>query len=358
MTLAACAPPENSERPSSTPSASGTQVPADQIESYLREAFQVDDPFERRERVLLAAEVFLRAPAVQQADDRAASSRFTDIAFSSRRLRLRDPGFIRRHDALAVVGLPDGLGMYLYDFSEEPGSAPLELTPWTVGLSALEVNWQQDEFGVSYATLGSDQAVRVHFLLATWDEEGWRVAWPGDEEPGWWFNATNGALSVSDDLERLVVEGEAPHTTLAFQEQGSTPRRRFRVEWTRDDDRYRQSPPESGYDTRREWLWAVAMPSAYATLVEFIERMQLGEEDEAADLVAGPDVLAAAQRLGLHRPTRRYLVTGYSAQTITFRDQENAYMATFAPSGEGEGTWQIIGLRQLGITPETPTPEA
>jgi hypothetical protein len=357
VVLAACAPPEGADRLSPTLFASGTQVPADQVESALREAFQVDDPFERRERVLSAAEAFLRAPAAQQMDDRAASTIFTDIAFSSRRLRLRDPGLIRRSGGLAVVGLPDGLGMYLYDLGEEPGSAPLALTPWTVGLSALEVNWHPDEFGVSYVTLGSDQVVRVHFLLAVRGDEGWQVAWPGDEEPGWWFNATNGALSVSDDLERLVVEGEAPHTTLAFQEQDSTPRRRFRVEWVRDDDRYRQSPPESGYPTRQEWQWAVAVPSAYATLVEFVERMQLGQEDGAAALAADPDVLAAARTLELHLPTRRYLVTGYSRQTITFRDQEDTYMATFAPPEADGDPWQIVGLRQLGISPETPTPE-
>jgi hypothetical protein len=357
LVLAACAPPESAERLSPTPFASGPQVPADQVESDLREAFQVDDPFERRERVLAAAEAFLRTPAVQQMDDRAASTIFTDIAFSSRRLRLRDPGFIRRSGGLVVVGLPDGLGMFLYDLDEEPGSAPLELTPWTVGLSALEVNWLPGEFGVSYATLGSDQAVRVHFLLATQGEEGWQVAWPGDEEPGWWFNATNGSLSVSDDLERLVVEGEAPHTTLAFQEQDSTPRRRFQVEWTREGDLYQQSPPESGYATRQEWLWSVALPSAYATLVEFVERMQLGQEDEAAALAAEPGLLAAARTFGLHLPTRRYLVTGYSAQTITFRDQQDTYMATFEPPETDGGPWQIVGLRQLGINPPTPTPE-
>ncbi|MEJ2149444.1 MAG: hypothetical protein P8Z40_08170, partial [Chloroflexota bacterium] len=190
--LAACAPsPESGESLPPTLSASGTAVPAELVESYLQEAFQVDDPFERRERVLVATEVFLRSTDVQQADDRAASATFTEIAFSSQRLRLRDPGFIRRSGALAVVGLPDGLGMVLYDLSQPPGDGLLELTRWTVGLSALEVDWGQDEFGVSYATLGNDQAIRVHFLLATRAETGWQVAWPGDEEAGWWFNATN-----------------------------------------------------------------------------------------------------------------------------------------------------------------------
>lgn len=356
--LAACAPsPESGESLPPALSASGTAVPAELVESYLQEAFQVDDPFERRERVLVATEVFLRSTDVQQADDRAASATFTEIAFSSQRLRLRDPGFIRRSGALAVVGLPDGLGMVLYDLSQPPGDGLLELTRWTVGLSALEVDWGQDEFGVSYATLGNDQAIRVHFLLATRAEAGWQVAWPGDEEAGWWFNATNGALSVSDDLDRLVVEGEAPHSTLAFQEQDTTPHRRFRVEWVRDGDSYRQAPPESGYSSRQEWLWVVAVPSAYATLVEFVEQMQLGQEDDAADLVADPDVLDAAQALELYLPTRRYLVTGYSAQTITFRDQQNAYMATFAPPEADDEPWQIIGLRQLGAAPQTPTPE-
>jgi hypothetical protein len=87
--------------------------------------------------------------------------------------------------------------------------------------------------------------------------------------------------------------------------------------------------------------------------------MQLGQEDEAADLTADPDLLDDAQTLELHLPTRRYLVTGYSTQTITFRDEQNTYMATFAPPEVDGDPWQIVGLRQLGVTPvtSTPTPE-
>lgn len=345
--------------PSNVPPVALSETPAavPPAEEELREAFRQADPFLRRESVLRAIGRVLRGAEARRMDDGELSDYLTEVAFSSGRLRLADRAFVRREGDLAVVGLPDGLGIVLYDLDASPDALPLELTSWSAGLSALEVRWGTDEFGVSFVTLGADGATRVHYLLTVRDGQGWKVAWNGDEAPDWWFNALNAGITIAPDLSRLIVEGEAESTTLAFLEEGNAPRRVFKIEWVREEDSYIPVPPVEAYPSRRAWLWAVARPSAYSTLVEFIERLQRQDVEGAADLVGSPEIIEVAQSLDLDSPLRRYQVTDQQPGSITFRDREGTYRAVFeSPSPERE-RWLIVALEVLEGDSRTPTPE-
>src|SRR5574341_356000 len=177
----------------STPSPITSPFPStatpEALDEHVREAFRVEDPNSRREAVLEAVGRFLRDDGVRNLSDADASLMLTQIAFSSERLVLTDAALIARVGEQAVVGLPDGLGLYLYDLGDA-GAAPLELSRWTVGLSGLQASWGETEVGVVYTTLGNDGAMQAHFALAVRESE-WAVAWISDETPDWWFNTRN-----------------------------------------------------------------------------------------------------------------------------------------------------------------------
>src|SRR5690606_25540679 len=151
------------------------------------------------------------------------------------------------------------------------------------------------ELVAAYTTLGADGVERVHVALAVERNDDWRLAWLSDEEPDWWFNARGGAVTVAPDLSRLTVVGEAEHTTDVFYEVGNAPRRPSRVEWVRELSSYRLAATEESYQSRRAWLWALAVPSPYATLVEFIERLQVADQSGAAQLVESESVLRSEE---------------------------------------------------------------
>lgn len=360
LLLAACAsqPPLASPQPSFPEqilTEQTTPTPALSADARLRQAFRLADPNAKRAQVLSAAEALLRDAAFSQMEDEAASSHFTVVAFSSERLIFSDPAFVRRKGNLAVVGMPDGLGLFLYDLSTTPGTPPLELSHWTAGLSAVEVTWRRDEIGVSFVTLGNDGLHHVHYVLAGEAESVWQVMWFSDEEPDWWFNATNATLAVKPNLSQLIVVGEASHTTLALSETEDSPRRKFRVEWRRGGDGYILSPPMGSKSERQNWLWRIAQPSAYTTLVEFIERLQRQDIDGAAHLVTDEEIISSAVNFGLFMPERRYEIVAYSEGIIMFRDRRGAFAMAFKQPQTADAPWLIAGLVPVGVELPTPT---
>ncbi len=309
-------------------------------------AFSIPEPFARREAVLSATSTFLRQ-ADPQLSDEELSAEYTALAFSCNCLTQPMPALIDREGEAVVVSLPDGLGLFLYDL--DAGNLPvLELSRWTVGLSVLQVSWGEDEFVAGYGTQGNDGLVRVHALLAVKDESGWRTTWLGDEEPGWWFNAVGGQLNVSPDRSKLTVSGSAEETTQAFYEEEGENVRVFSVDWQRVGNTYVTAPPLPQDSARTEWLWEVAEPSPYATLVEFIERLQAGDVDGAGALAAGQDVLSAAADFGLTLPQRCYQVIGIEPEQIVFRDLQGTFVVDFQPPVTEQGKWLITGIRPPG----------
>lgn len=333
--------------------ASPSELP---VEQHIREAFLLPDPAARREAILTAVEVFLRDNSLRQLDDAAASSRLTDITFQSGQPIFADPVLVRRQGTLVVVGLPDGLGLYLYDLRLAPRTRPLQLSVWTLGLNSVDVVWAGNELGVSYMTMGSDQALHAHYVVGIKSEMGWQVMWLSDEQPDWWFNARNATISVAPYLSRLTVTGEAENSTLVFREEGIVPRRTFRVEWLREKEHYKLSPPAGIRQDRQNWVWRSAIPSAYATLVEFVERVRLRDTQGAEQLVSDPSIVTEASSFGLHLLEVQYTVTAHDEGSITFHSQQGAFVATFRrPATEGE-PWLIVGLRPLGAVSPTQQP--
>jgi hypothetical protein len=342
-----------------SPSVEDVVLPAElSVEQHIREAFLLPSPIAKREAVLTAVEAFLRDSSIRQLDDTAASSLLTDITFQSGQPIFADPTFVRRQGTLVVVGLPDGLGLYLYDLSIAAFDArPLQLSAWTVGLSSVDVVWAGNELGVSYETIGNDQALYVHYVVGIKSELGWRVMWSSDDEPDWWFNAQNATISVAPYLSRLTVTGEAAGSTPIFREEGTGLRRVFRVEWLRDQEHYRLSPAMGSQKDRQNWVWHVAIPSAYSTLVEFIERVRLRDTTEATQLVSEPSILATAFSFGLHLPDVQYTIAAYDEESITFQSQQGAFVATFEPPADEGSRWLIIGLQPMGAASSaTPQP--
>jgi hypothetical protein len=310
-------------------------------------AFAVPGQSSRREIVLSATGAFLRE-ADPQLSDEVLSAEYTTLAFACNCLSQPMPALIDRQDALAMISLPDGLGLYLYDLDSGDDVPVLELSRWTVGLNALQVSWGGDEIVAGYSTQGSDGLSRVHALLAVKDESGWRTAWAGDEEPGWWFNAVGGQLNLAPDRSVLTVSGSAEETTQAFYEEPGVNLRVFDVNWQREGNSYVTAPPMPQYSGRTEWLWEVAEPSPYATLVEFVERLQAGDVEGAGGLVSDQEVLSAAADFGLALPERRYQVLSIDGAQIVFRDLQGTFVADFKPPGGDHDKWLITGIYPPG----------
>ncbi len=353
LVMVACQPVSltlDSGSASTTPPPTDTARPP--IEVTLREAFRTSDPIMRVANVLGATDSFLRDEAVRASDDSVASIYFTSVAFSSGRLTLSEPAILRRRGNLAVVALPEGLGLYLWDLGEEAGTPPLEISRWTVGLSGLDTIWGQGEVGISFVTLGEDGTTTAHYALAT-KGSAWQVAWFSDEVPEWWFNARGGTLTVAPDLSQIILTGEAPRTTETFYEQPGEPRRTFRIVWLRERDNYVMASPVENYPHREMWLWQVAVPSPYATLVEFVERLQLGDEEGAARLTGEPTIVPAAIHFGLSFPDRRFQVVSQAADRLVMRDLQGAFLVTFSEPQRGDAPWLITSLAPLGVEPAT-----
>jgi hypothetical protein len=320
----------------------------------ITDALSLPERDARREAMLAAVGGWLRDPSVRTMDDEAASAQLTELAFSSGRMVFGDPTFVRRpgQPSLAVVGLPDALGLYLYDL-DAPSAEPLELSGWTAGLNAVYVTWAGGEVGVAYFTLGNDRQTRAHFVLASEAGGRWQVAWLADEEPAWWFNARQAELVVSSDLQTLILTGEAQATTLVFDERGDVPRRRFSVTWERDEETsaYLPASQPEDFPSRTEWLWSMAEPSPYAALVEFLERLRL--RDEGARQLAEGEVVEAALALALDQPQRQYRIINQTATRLVFQDSGGAYTASFRPAPTG-ARWRLTDIEPMTVA--TPTP--
>jgi hypothetical protein len=115
------------------------------------------------------------------------------------------------------------------------------------------------------------------------------------------------------------------------------------------------SPSPVSDSERTLWLWHVAVPSAYATLVELIERIRVNDIQGAGRLVSDHKVIADSLAFGLHFPENRFEVLSYNVATIVFRSVRGTFIADFSPPEvDSDGPWLITSLRPLGVAPPTP----
>ncbi|MGF1504513.1 MAG: hypothetical protein ACFB51_05165 [Anaerolineae bacterium] len=314
-----------------------TPTPADPLS--LAEAFaQGRNEFDATLRFLQAAD-----PTLDDADlIRAANAAAFD---DPDRTPLEGGLLLTRADERAVVAYPNGRGLVLFD----DGAPPVQLTRWALDVIAVQAVWLPDEAGISYVTLRADGGTTIHYILAARSGSGWEVRWHSDDNPDWWFNARDARIAVAPDLSRLIVTGQATNTTNTFAESFSDVTRDFTLLWERDEDsRYQPALTASAFASRQEWLWRVAEPSAYTTLVEFIERLRLSEVEEAAGFTADPSVLEDALDFGLALPERQFIVTAATETRIEFRDTRGAFVATFITPRRSGGPWLLTGVRPLG----------
>jgi hypothetical protein len=339
--LAACTPtPTETPPPLPTHAPSPTPAPI----AVLIQAFAEEDPDDRLAAVLAETDNFLRSG--ESMDDAALGEQIAGAAQVAQTLAGEPVAFVRRQGDLAVVGMPGGMGIYLFDLTQSD-PPPLEVGAWTLGLSAMEVTWGENVIGVTYHILAEDGRTRAHFSRVEFIDDEWRLAWNSDETPLWWLCAHEAALDASPNLDVLTLTGQAPGMTPVFDEFGEAPIRTFRITWVWGEGAYRPSPPPDAFETRQEWGWLVAEPGAYATLVEFMERLRMGDEVGAGQLLAAPALGATARALGLERTDRRYTVVQADALTIIFRDRIGVTVATFTPGDP----WLIADLRPYGAEP-------
>jgi hypothetical protein len=312
----------------------------------LRDAYSLADPIQRQSAVLKATEDFLNEPSTRYQSDEIAASVYSQIVFSSGGVTLSDPAQVVRKEEIALVGLPDGLGVYLFELGET-GSNPLLISPWSGGLVRIQALWRENDIGVLYTSSMADH-IQQHFALIAYAPGGWKAAWRSEDSPDWWFNSRDARIYVSPDLTTLEVEGSGTFNTPIFDETDSPLKQVFRIRWVRTaDNTYRIDPPPEGYGSREAWLSEVSNPSAYGTLVQYLQDLRNGDALSAQSRVVDTSVTRDAESFGLARPERLYTVIAYDETHISFRDNRGAFMATFVTSPDAEG-WLIQSIVPLG----------
>ncbi len=342
-----CSAPLEAEAP--------VEVDLADIERNIVNDYALIDPVERQQLILRHTGDWLRAPDVRALSDAEAAQIYTQLAFSSGNLIFDDPAFIVRRDQLAIVGLPNALGIYLFVLSD-PNSDPLLISQHTIGLNDLSAIWTDGEIGVQYETIDADNRRIPHFALVVWSEDTnrWQTTWYSDNLPGWWFNALDGQVTVSADLQTLTTTGQSRTAPAIFDESEERPTRSYTLTWRRDilrgGDRlgYVLSPLPDSYPSYTEWLWASAVPSNYATLVEFIERLQMQDQQQAAALTSNDTAMRQAQDFGFDRPAHRYQVINTTVDTITVQSEQGTFIVRF------DDQFRMSSIQPIGAQ-NTPT---
>lgn len=348
LALAACTSSESSPTPEPialTPTP--TLLPP---EVSVPLAFQQTDPATRRTAVLVMVGRYLNDPSIQYLPDDEASARLTELAFASQRLTLSDPAFVRRDEDRAVVALPDGLGLYFFDLRQP--TEPIEISAWAVGVTSLNPVWREGEIGIAYETLSTDGFRIMHFALIVEKDGRWSLHWLSDDEPEWWFNARDAALDIESDLSTVTITGYSEASPLIFAEDEGHPRRAFQVVWEQveEEDRfaYRSQTPWSAYPTREAWLWDTAIPSPYATLVEFVERLQREDLDGASELSINRQVIETAEAFGFYLIDRPYEVILSEPERLIIQGRQGTFEITFRAPRAGGDRWLITDITPTG----------
>lgn len=338
---AAPPPPDETLTPSQAPEPTSSLSVDDEVKA----AFADTDPQARRTKVLSAVQRLLDDPAIQSVSDADATIRLTDLAFASGAIKLTDPAYVRRHDTYAVVALPDGMGLYFF----APSQAPIEINRFTVGLTTLNPVWRENEIGVPYETRGTDGAITSQFALLTQTDSGWQMTWSSADTPDWWFNARNGSLMIEPDLSRIALSGQAPGNTLVFNEAEETVQREFRIVWLRSEetDTYQPELPPDQFSYREAWLWRIAVPSPYSSMVEFIERLQRNDREGLLRLVLNGEVIEDARDFGFALLNQTYDVILSEPDRIVIRGYQGVFEFSFAPP-DAEGDPYVITSIKVG----------
>jgi hypothetical protein len=162
--------------------------------------------------------------------------------------------------------------------------------------SAIYFGLQQEhdgkrELGVVYdATAYGSGSPTAHFALLRLDGDSWRVIW--DVAQGDVWRGSHGRIEFPNgDLSELVVRSDdfsegADELSGVIFEANAGPHRGFIDTWERRGDKYVRESAET-------------VPSAYATLVEFMYDLAHDDDNQAAELVADPSLVEKGRSVGL-----------------------------------------------------------
>jgi len=148
------------------------------------------------------------------------------------------------------------------------------------------------ELGVVYdATAYGSGSPTSMFVLLRLEGDQWRIVWAAaDHTPDW--RSSHGRVEFpAADLSELVVRSDSwidgtDALSDVFHEANSGPHRYFVDTWMREGDSYIRTGAET-------------VPSAYATLVEFMYALGTGDDSGARALVTDASLLDRARSLGL-----------------------------------------------------------
>jgi len=201
----------------------------------------------------------------------------------------------------------------------ESGRAQLAAT----GDLILDARREGDDLGLVYGVIGAS-AVQPGYVVYRRSADGtWGPLWTPQGQREW--ITTDGVIRfVGPGLEKLWVAGSSfgldYEEDIIFSECHACPHRRLVATWTRQDDVYVRDTELPGNATRAEILWEMTERSAYALLHECLRRLRHGESVE--ELVAGPDVLAQIEELGLLDQGLRLIAEEERVDDALFADAE------------------------------------
>jgi hypothetical protein len=147
------------------------------------------------------------------------------------------------------------------------------------------------ELGIVYdaSAYGSGSPTAM-FVLLRLEGDQWRIVWNAADHLADWRSAHGRVEFPQGDLSQLIVRSDSAfgHDSLSgvLFEANAGPHRGFVDTWVREGDGYvRQS--------------AETVPSAYATLAEFLYALGTGDDAGARALVADAALVGTARSLGL-----------------------------------------------------------
>jgi hypothetical protein len=187
-----------------------------------------------------------------------------------------------------------GLKTQLFPAAAETGRPPPG--PFQDPNSAIITGMQQRggdrrELGIVYdATAYGSGSPTSMFVLLRLEGDQWRIVWSAaDHTPDW--RSSHGRVEFpQSDLSQLVVRsdsafGRDPLSGVLF-EANAGPHRAFVDTWARQGDSYVRTSAET-------------VPSAYATLVEFLYGLGTGDDSGARALVTDASLVTRARELSL-----------------------------------------------------------
>ncbi len=228
----------------------------------------------------------------------------------------------------AVGGLASGNSVVIHGVYETRG-----------GRRELGIVYDGSAFGSASPT------ARLALLRLEGDE--WRIIWDSDEIDEW--RGSHGDVEFPNgNLSELVVRSDSwsdgyDELSDVLHESNSGPHRYFVDTWVRDGDGYVRSAADT-------------VPAPYATLVEFMYALSIGNEFTARDWVTERDLLAAARDLGLDDgPTKHWLITCHNGidcgkeEPITFDPRsEHGEPRAAIFFEERDGQWLISDIKPDG----------